>query len=160
PPDRLASLIARLCKLFRAYSTFYVSLIAVAFQHQVGDAPDVDLRDHTGKLSGARLFTVNAPPDDQELQRLPFRCHTVQMARNGGSKNEYRPDEGKLKAARRQSQGKPGKVDRRRVEGGRRKARPACWQYSRAIWDCSRGSRAAGSGLRESLRKDLDQLLS
>ena len=27
----------------------------------MGDAQDVDLRDHAGRLSGKRLFTVNAP---------------------------------------------------------------------------------------------------
>lgn len=40
PPDRLARLITLLRKFFRPYSAFYVSLVAVVFQHQVGDAPD------------------------------------------------------------------------------------------------------------------------
>jgi hypothetical protein len=34
---------------FRPHSTFYVSLISVAPEHQVGDAPDVDFPDHTRK---------------------------------------------------------------------------------------------------------------
>ena len=38
-----------------------LSLVAVAFQHQVGHAPDVDLRDHTRRLSRERLCTVNTP---------------------------------------------------------------------------------------------------
>jgi len=59
PPDRLTRPIARLSKLFRPYRTFYVGLIVVAFQHQVGDTPDVDLRDHAGRLSGKGLCMVN-----------------------------------------------------------------------------------------------------
>jgi hypothetical protein len=59
PPDSLASPISRLSKVFRPYCTFYVSLIAVAFQHEVGDAPDVDFRDHVDRLSGEHLCTVN-----------------------------------------------------------------------------------------------------
>jgi hypothetical protein len=42
-PDRLSSPIARLSKLLRPYRAFYVRLAAVALEHQVGDAPDVDL---------------------------------------------------------------------------------------------------------------------
>ena len=56
PADGLASPIARLSKLFRSYRTFYVSLIAVAFQHQVGDAPDVNFRDHAQQVIGQRCM--------------------------------------------------------------------------------------------------------
>ena len=52
PPDRLASPIARLSKLFRPYRAFYVRLVAVALEHQVGDAPDIDFGDHAGRLLG------------------------------------------------------------------------------------------------------------
>ena len=56
PPDRLSSPVARLSKLFRPYRTFYVSLIAVAVQHQAGDAPDVDLGDHALESYGSNLY--------------------------------------------------------------------------------------------------------
>src|SRR6516165_8125891 len=59
PPDSGAIVIALLRKLFRPYSTFYVSLVAVALEHQVSDAPDIDLGDHAGRLSAERLGTVN-----------------------------------------------------------------------------------------------------
>ena len=39
-------------KLFRPYRAFYIRLIAVAFQHQVGDTPDIDLRDHARQIIG------------------------------------------------------------------------------------------------------------
>ena len=42
PPDGLASPIARVSKLFRPYCAFYIRLVAVALQHQIGDAPDVN----------------------------------------------------------------------------------------------------------------------
>jgi hypothetical protein len=60
PPNRGTVVIARLRKFFRPYRAFYVRLIAVALQHQVGDAPDVDFRDRTDWLSGKRGLTVNA----------------------------------------------------------------------------------------------------
>jgi hypothetical protein len=34
-------------------------LVAVVLEHQVGDAPDVDFRDHASRLSGEPLSTVN-----------------------------------------------------------------------------------------------------
>jgi hypothetical protein len=48
-PDRHAGKIAIRSKLFRPYSTFYVSLITVAAEHQAGGSPDVYLRDHARK---------------------------------------------------------------------------------------------------------------
>ena len=38
---------------------FRLRLVAVALEHQVGDAPDVDLRDHPGRLPREGLYTVN-----------------------------------------------------------------------------------------------------
>ena len=33
---------------------FYIRLVAVTFQHQVGDAPDVNFRDHARQVIGQR----------------------------------------------------------------------------------------------------------
>ena len=49
-------MITRLGKLFSPYRTFYVSLIAVVFEHQVGDTPDVYLRDHARKRYSVNLY--------------------------------------------------------------------------------------------------------
>jgi hypothetical protein len=78
-------------KLRRPYRTLRLSLIAVVLKHQVGGAPDVDLRDHARRLSNEPLFTVNAPvvgggsapcDDFQIAQRTPHRlCRAV--ARGG-----------------------------------------------------------------------------
>jgi hypothetical protein len=43
-------------KLFRPYGAFYVSFFAVAFQHQTGDAPDIDFRDHTSASYRAQVY--------------------------------------------------------------------------------------------------------
>jgi hypothetical protein len=50
-------------KVLPPYRAFDVRLIAVAFQHQVGDAPDVNLWDHADRLLGERLSRVNTPVD-------------------------------------------------------------------------------------------------
>jgi hypothetical protein len=52
PPDRFAGPIALFRKFFRPYSTFYIRLVAVALEHQIGDAPDIDFGDHAGRLLG------------------------------------------------------------------------------------------------------------
>jgi hypothetical protein len=46
PAGRSASAVALFSKLVGSLNAFHFRPIAVAFQHQVGDAPDVDLRDH------------------------------------------------------------------------------------------------------------------
>jgi len=48
-PDRRAGTITIQSKFLRPYRTFHRSLIAVAFQHPVGDAPNVDFRYHARK---------------------------------------------------------------------------------------------------------------
>jgi hypothetical protein len=70
--------------LFRPHRTLYVGLITVALEHQVRDAPDVDLGDHAGRLSGERLCTVNAAVwgicfarDDFRLLRAPLAVSAV-----------------------------------------------------------------------------------
>jgi hypothetical protein len=35
-------------------------LLAVALENKVRGAPDIDFRDHTGRLSSERVITVNA----------------------------------------------------------------------------------------------------
>ena len=50
PPDRCASPVTILYSLRRPYRTLRLSLIAVALQHQVGQAPYLEFRDHTGRL--------------------------------------------------------------------------------------------------------------
>jgi hypothetical protein len=52
PPDCRAAAVAIRSKLRRPYRTLRLSLIAVALEHQVGDTPDVDFRDHAQRLSG------------------------------------------------------------------------------------------------------------
>jgi hypothetical protein len=47
-----AAAVAIRSKLRRPYRTLRLGLIAVALEHQVGDAPDVDFRDHTRQAIG------------------------------------------------------------------------------------------------------------
>ena len=60
-PDRYAGRIPDLPEFVSPSRAFYLGKVAVALEHQVGDAPDVDFRDHAGRLSGERLFTLNPP---------------------------------------------------------------------------------------------------
>ena len=57
PPDRRAIVIALVCKLFRAYRIFYVSLITIALEHQVGDATDVNFRDHQQLIGRTSIYS-------------------------------------------------------------------------------------------------------
>jgi hypothetical protein len=50
PPDRSTGAVTILSKLRRPYRTFRLSLIAVVLEHQVGDAPNVDLRYQSARL--------------------------------------------------------------------------------------------------------------
>jgi len=56
PPHRRAGTIAIQGQLLHPYRAFCRGLIAVAFQHQVGDAPDVDLGDHARKSYRSNLY--------------------------------------------------------------------------------------------------------
>ena len=56
PPDRFAGPIALFRKFFRPYSTFYIRLVAVALEHQIGDAPNVDLGDHAQQIIRANVY--------------------------------------------------------------------------------------------------------
>jgi len=55
-PDRLSNPIARRSKLFRPYRTFYVRLVAVVLEHQIGDAPDIGLGGSCGGGYRSNLY--------------------------------------------------------------------------------------------------------
>jgi len=48
-------------EFMRALGAFQHRFIAVPCNHEVGDAPNVDFRDHDGRLSGDLISTVNVP---------------------------------------------------------------------------------------------------
>ena len=43
-------------KPFRPYRAFYVRLVAIAFEHQGGNPPNVDLGDHAGERYCSKLY--------------------------------------------------------------------------------------------------------
>ena len=59
-PSCHAGKIAIRRKFLGSLGAFRQSLVAVAREHQVGDAPDVDFRYHAERLSGEPLLTVNS----------------------------------------------------------------------------------------------------
>ena len=61
-PNRHAGRVPDLPEFIGPSCAFHLGQVAVTFQHQVGDAPNVDLWDHAGSLSGERLCTVNQKP--------------------------------------------------------------------------------------------------
>jgi hypothetical protein len=83
PPDRRAVVIALFSKLLGSLDAFHFRLIAIVLEHQIGDAPDVDFRDHVGRLANEPVFTVNTsvcgPRDDFRLPQRPPRrlCRPV-----------------------------------------------------------------------------------
>jgi hypothetical protein len=56
PPDRCTGTVAYLSKLRRPYRALRLSLVATAFQHQGGDAPDGNLWGHSPECYPARVY--------------------------------------------------------------------------------------------------------
>jgi len=54
-PDRHAGSIADLPEFLGPPLAFRLGLVAVALEHQVGDAPDIDFRDHSAKFMKSEL---------------------------------------------------------------------------------------------------------
>jgi hypothetical protein len=54
PPDSLAVVIAGLREFVDPSGTFRLGVVALMLEHQVGDAPDIDLRYHAA--NGRRGF--------------------------------------------------------------------------------------------------------
>jgi hypothetical protein len=76
-PNRHAGSIAHLPEFVSPSRAFRLGVVAIALGHQIGDAPDVDFRDHAGRLSSEPLFMVNppavrfAPRDDFQIAQRP-----------------------------------------------------------------------------------------
>jgi hypothetical protein len=58
-PGRRTSAVTIAREFVGALGAFQHCLVAVASEHEVGDAPNVDFRDHAGRLSGGSISTVN-----------------------------------------------------------------------------------------------------
>jgi len=59
-PNRHAGQIAIVREFLGSFDAFRRSLVAVAREHQVGNAPDFDFRYHAERLPGEPLLTVNS----------------------------------------------------------------------------------------------------
>ena len=57
-PDCCTVVIAGSGELIRADRTFVERFVAVALEHQVGGAPDIDLGYHTDKIASLRSINV------------------------------------------------------------------------------------------------------
>ena len=60
-PDRHAGRIPDLPEFVSPSRAFYLGKVAVALEHQVSDAPDIDVRDHAKKGTVGPLLAVKAP---------------------------------------------------------------------------------------------------
>jgi hypothetical protein len=90
-PDHRTVVIAGLCKLVGALRALQFGILAVALEHELGDAPYVDVRDHGGKLSGGPISTVNPPvpalpragPLQADPEELPRPCRRLKRNPSG-----------------------------------------------------------------------------
>jgi hypothetical protein len=89
-PNRHAGSIAHLPEFVSPSRAFRLGVVAIALGHQIGDAPDVDFRDHVPRLSGERLSTVNAAVwrvicsrADLQIAQHPYRRLYRAVARGG-----------------------------------------------------------------------------
>ena len=57
-PDRNAGVVTIRCELVGPSSTFRPGVVAGALEHQVGDAPNVDLAYHAGKARPGMSINV------------------------------------------------------------------------------------------------------
>ena len=60
-PGRCPSTVTICREFVRVLGAFQHRFLAIACKHEVGDAPNVDVRDHGGRLSGDPISTVNVP---------------------------------------------------------------------------------------------------